>query len=248
MNPVLILTHNCLEMTKRCVESVRKQDIPTFLFVFDNGSTDGTQEWLESNKIAGVGLNENKGVSHGWNKTLTVMFDGLYGNTDVFEDGKTANHVLVLNNDLILPTFFYRELLNYNLPFVTGRETTTLSDLDLPFEQGSLGGGPQFSAFLIRKDAWEKIGPFDESMVSWASDMDYHIRAHRLGINLQSAPVRYYHERSSTIESASLKEKRKLQMQADADRLAFSEKYGFRVFDPQYTAMFDEKNFGIDAK
>jgi GT2 family glycosyltransferase len=154
----------------------------------------------------------------------------------------------VLNNDLILPTFFYRELLNYNLPFVTGRETTTLSDLDLPFEQGSLGGGPQFSAFLIRKDAWEKIGPFDESMVSWASDMDYHIRAHRLGINLQSAPVRYYHERSSTIESASLKEKRKLQMQADADRLAFSEKYGFRVFDPQYTAMFDEKNFGIDAK
>ena len=37
-------------------------------------------------------------------------------------------------------------------------------------------------------------------------------------------------------------------MQADADRLAFAEKYGFRVFDPQYAAMFDEKNFGIDAK
>ena len=25
MNPVLILAHNCLELTKRCVESVRKQ-------------------------------------------------------------------------------------------------------------------------------------------------------------------------------------------------------------------------------
>jgi GT2 family glycosyltransferase len=248
MNPVLVLTHNGLEMTKRCVESVRKQDIPTFLFVFDNGSTDGTQEWLESNKIAGVGLNENKGVSHGWNKTLTVMFDGLYGNTDVFEDGKTANHVLVLNNDLILPTFFYRELLNYNLPFVTGRETTTLSDLDLPFEQGELGGGPQFSAFLIRKDAWEKIGPFDESMWGWCSDCDYHIRSHRLGIELTSAPVRYYHERSSTINNAPPKEQRMMQMQADSDRLSFLIKWGFRESGPEYAAQFSPERFGVESK
>jgi len=45
MNPVLILTHNCLDLTKRCVESIRAQDIDITLQVIDNGSTDGTEEW-----------------------------------------------------------------------------------------------------------------------------------------------------------------------------------------------------------
>ena len=32
MNPVLILTHNCLELTKKCVESVLTQDVDTEFF------------------------------------------------------------------------------------------------------------------------------------------------------------------------------------------------------------------------
>ena len=34
MNPVLILTHNCLELTKKCVESVRAQDVEAYIFVY----------------------------------------------------------------------------------------------------------------------------------------------------------------------------------------------------------------------
>jgi len=47
MNYVLMLTRNNLELTKRAVESVRAQDIPTFVCMVDNGSTDGTQEHFE---------------------------------------------------------------------------------------------------------------------------------------------------------------------------------------------------------
>ena len=237
MNPVLILTHNNLDLTKKCVDSIIKQDTDCWVHAIDNDSSDGSYEWLKGSTLGALQFSPQIGVSAGWNVGLNNLFNN-----------EGAEHVLVLNNDTILPTFFYRELLAYNLPFVSGRETTTLSDLDLPFEQGEYGGGPQFSCFLIRKDAWEKIGPFDETMWGWCSDCDYHIRAHRLGIRLLCSPVRYYHERSSTIETALPKEKRQLQMQADADRLMFAQKYGFRVFDPQYTAMFDEKLFGIDAK
>ena len=49
MYPVLLLTHNCLELTKRCITSIRAQDVPFVLFVIDNGSTDRTQEWAQEN-------------------------------------------------------------------------------------------------------------------------------------------------------------------------------------------------------
>jgi hypothetical protein len=118
----------------------------------------------------------------------------------------------------------------------------------LPFEQGELGGGPQFSCFLIRKEAIEKVGWLDESMTSWASDCDYHLRAHRLGVELTSAPVRYYHERSSTINNALPKEKRAMEMQADCDRMAFAQKWGIPVWSPEYAAQFSPETFGCDSK
>jgi GT2 family glycosyltransferase len=240
MNPVLILTHNNLDLTKKCVDSVFRQDNDAKPFIYDNGSTDGTREWLHEQRLWFHESEDNRGVSVGWNWSLKYLFSGTCL--------ARCENILVLNNDLILSPTFYSQLLSCNVPFVTGTETTDLADLKKEWPSLPFGGGPQFSAFMIRRDAWEKIGPFDESMWGWCSDCDYHIRAHRLGIRLLCSPVRYYHERSSTIETAPLKEKRQLQMQADADRLTFAQKYGFRVFDPQYTAMFDEKNFGIDAK
>ena len=236
MNPVLVLTHNNLSLTQKCVDSIDQQDIDTWVHAVDNDSTDYTWQWLKDHTIAPVQFSPQIGVSGGWNTGLKWLFES--------ED---AEHVLVVNNDVILATFFYRELLAYNLPFVSGRETTNLADLDKPFEQGSLGGGPQFSAFLIQKSAWNTIGEFDTAMVSWASDIDYHLRAHRLGTELHSAPVIYYHERSSTINKANPREKRALEMQADGDRLAFAEKWGFAVGSPEHHAAFSPEFFGIDV-
>jgi GT2 family glycosyltransferase len=236
-NPALVLTHNGLDLTKRCVESLRKQDIDTSIFVVDNGSSDETVNYTQLEQIPCLTLLTNTGFSYGINIGLKWVLE-LTG----------ADYCLVPNNDTQLAPYGFRELLAYNIPFVSGRETTTLSDLDLPFEQGPLGGGPQFSAFLIRKSAWNTIGEFDTAMVSWASDIDYHLRAHRLGIELHSAPVIYYHERSSTINKANPREKRALEMQADGDRLAFAEKWGFAVGSPEHHAAFSPEFFGIDVK
>lgn len=247
MNPVLVLTHNNLDFTKRCVESVKAQDVPTFLFVFDNGSTDGTQEWLESNKIAGIGLNYNSGVSFGWNKTLSVMFDGLNGNTEVFENGKTADHVLVIGNDTILPSWFYSTLLAFDVPFVSGVAVENMGQIACPTGDGELTMHPDFSAWLIRKSVWEKVGKFDESMWGWCSDCDYHYRAHRMGIPLYKSNTPFFHVRSRTIELAPAREKRMLEMQADADRLQFYSKWKARVGSPQYQDLFSPDAFGVDS-
>ena len=51
MNPTLLLTRNNLNLTKLCVESLRKQDIPTNIYIVDNGSKDGTWQWTHPRSI-----------------------------------------------------------------------------------------------------------------------------------------------------------------------------------------------------
>lgn len=227
MNPVLILTHNCLELTKKCVESVRQQDVPTSFFIFDNGSTDGTSEWISAEGFTGMLHPENEGVSAGWNVGLEFLF----------EDGVT-NHVLVVNNDTVLPPWFYRELLSYEVPFVTGTSVNTMEQIAAPKSRKELVESPDFSAFVIRREAWEKVGPFDERMKHYASDNDWHIRAHRAGIRLWNAGIAFYHERSSTLKNASPKDKRQIELQSDADSEVFHSIYGCYTSEPAYANLF----------
>jgi predicted GNAT family N-acyltransferase len=63
-----------------------------------------------------------------------------------------------------------------------------------------------------------------------------------------NAGVPFYHERSSTLNNAAPKERRAIQMQADADRLRFYEKYGFHTWSPEYAAQFSPEQFGCDSK
>lgn len=224
MNPVLILTRNCIELTKKCVESVRGQDVPVYVFAFDNGSTDGTLSWLRQDGVGTVAMKQNKGVSFGWNNALTDIF-------------KCADHCLVLNNDTIIPPWFYRTLLSCDLPFVTG---VSFEDMDEVMKQTevSLSDGPDFSAFLIRRDCWEKVGPFDERFVHYCNDMDYHIRAHRAGVTLLNSNIKFYHERSSTLKNADPEDRERISMQADRDRATFREIYGVGANDPAYADLF----------
>lgn len=231
MNPVLILTHNCLELTKRCVESVQKQDIGTEVIILDNGSTDGTLDWLHGEFISQIGtlltFDTNEGVSRGWNSGLKNIFS---------EWTLGYKHTLIINNDTEIPTWLYSELLSYDAPFVTGVAVDYK-----PSEKASrmpLVPHPDFSCFLIRRDAWEKVGPFDERMKLYASDTDWHIRAHRLGMPLMKANVPYYHINSQTMKRAAPEEKAAIQEQANKDREVFRSLYGCLPGTPDYEALF----------
>ena len=242
INPVLVLTHNCLELTKKCVASILAQDVPVDLLVYDNGSTDGTSEWLPNN-IDRPGFKAwrsqfNLGVSRGWNMGLKYYFEEL-----------GAEHVLVVNNDTILPTWFYSSLLSFPGPFFSGISVNTLDEIAEQQEEWPLSSsGPDFSGWLMRKECWSQVGPFDEAMVHYSSDCDYHIRAHRKGIRLMNSGVPFYHERSSTLKLATHRERRRIELQSDADRLVFKSKYGMDPWDPGYAELFSEDQFGIYRK
>lgn len=236
MNPVLILTHNCLELTKKCIKSVQKQDVDTQIYVFDNGSTDDTKEWLEC-KFEHVSPKQiedwwscsgNEGVTYGWNTGLNLFFRSA-----------KKPHVLVVNNDTILPPWFYSELLSYNEPFVTGVAVENMEQIAHRPERMPLDPHPDFSAFLIKRSVWEKVGPFDERMKLYASDCDYHVRAHRAGIKMYKANCPFYHERSSTLKKATPEERREIEQQSHRDREVFKSLYGCLPGEPAYYELFN---------
>jgi len=232
-NPVLILARNNLALTQRCVLSVLNQDIPTNVMVIDNGSSDLTKEWLESNpSLHWARFNPQLGVSKGWNFGLAKAFSG------------GAEYCLCPGNDTYLPPWSYRELLSYDQPFVTGVAVEDMKQVEEPPLRMALVPHPDFSCFLIRKSAWEAIGPFDEQMKLYSSDQDYHVRGHRRGVGMWKANMPFFHERSSTLRLASPAERAQIDAQANADRAVLKEKWGVPAGGPEYEALFSPEKFG----
>ena len=234
MNPVLIVTHNCIALTHHCVKSVEKQSISTTISIIDNGSTDGTREWLLESPYEYLIRIGNKGVSSAWNIGLTELFKA------------GAEHVLVVNNDTVLPPWFYQRLVDFDTAFVTGVSVGSMEEIATEPQPTTMMNGPDFSAFLIKKAVFNEVGQFDEEMVMYCQDLDYHIRAHRIGFTLFNGHIPFFHKRSSTLNSSPDRERRLIEMRADADRAVFAEKWGVGACSKEYEALFAQESFGID--
>jgi GT2 family glycosyltransferase len=212
------------------VESVRAQGIPAEIFVIDNGSDDGTREWAALNGLLFHGFVNNEGVSKGWNFGLERFFSENISNAG-------SHHCLVIGNDTVLAPWAYSALLSANVPFVTGVDVG-MDPLPAKPDVFPLSPHPDFSCFLIRRECWEKVGPFDERLVHYCSDCDLHVRAHRLGIPLYKASVPYNHERSSTMKRASAEDALAIREQANKDREVFQLIYGCLPGTKEYEEMF----------
>lgn len=227
MNYVLIPTLNNLELTKQCVESVQAQDVPVKICIVDNGSTDGTAEWAQSKRYLWSSFNHNAGVSVAWNIGLEMLFEDF---------GK--NHVLVINNDTVLPPWIYRRLLSYGLPFVTGVAVDKMPNEEPVFDPTDINTHPDFSCFLITRSVWKTVGRFNIDMMIYCSDCDYHIRAHRLGVKLYKTNSPYFHVNSQTLKRADESQRRFIERQAHVDRMVFHSIYGCLPGSAEYENLF----------
>jgi 2-polyprenyl-3-methyl-5-hydroxy-6-metoxy-1,4-benzoquinol methylase len=95
---IIVLTWNELEYTRQCVDSVLRHTPQPYELIFvDNGSTDGTQDYVRSIADAKVILNPtNLGFAAGNNQGLTVA---------------AGEFVVLLNNDTIVTAGWLERLL-----------------------------------------------------------------------------------------------------------------------------------------
>jgi len=217
-------------MTRRCLDSLLAQDIGDVRVVaVSNGSNDGTLEYVRAyfQAIEIVAYASIRSLNKVWNDMIDLALI-------------ESDHVLVVNNDVVLKPETYRTLVEDGGAFVTGvssGEEIARQVVDV----GARSPHPDFSCFLMTRECWRRVGRFDEEFWAYCSDGDYHLRMHRAGIEAYCLALPFFHERSSTIRLADNATRDMLQVRADADRETFKRKWGFEMGSEEY-----ERCFGRD--
>jgi GT2 family glycosyltransferase len=227
VNLIILPIRVSVDMTRKCISSLLQQDIPVKILAIDNGSEDGCAQYLRSCwGVQIITYPRPMGLSRLWNNCLEMSFEHM-----------KLEHVLVVNNDTVLRPDTYRLLLEDGGSFVTGVGVDTAAKT-LRADPSSKRPHPDFSCFMIRRECWETTGRFDESMMTWASDNDYHVRMFRAGIDAHCISLPFYHVASGTLKHLDGEIKQALYRQSDKDRERFREKYGCSPGTPEYEALF----------
>lgn len=238
VNWIIMPIWNCQHLTRDAIASCLEQDISDIrvLCVLDKGS-DGVAHWLRTlHPQVQVIEMPGCGVSKAWNAALSHVFDR----------GEAAA-ALVVNSDVRLRADAYRRLYEDGGLFVTCVGTS--SGAKFPGGEPSLDRirpHPDFSCFLIRRECWQSIGPFDAGMRIYCSDGDYHLRMHRAGVSAYCLDLPFWHYASGTLKQAEPEDRERILKQAQADREAFKRKWGVEMGSGAYYELFEKKEKECD--
>ena len=120
---ITFATYNCLDQTRQCLDSLLKSGTrPEQIVAVDNGSTDGTRDFLPQSGIGQTVLNrENLSCGAAWNQGILA---------------RQSEWTIVMNNDIVVTDGFAEKLIRYaidnNLKMVSPARIDGKLDYDYP--------------------------------------------------------------------------------------------------------------------
>lgn len=215
---IIILTWNGLAYTKRCLETLRGRTVfPDYeVVVVDNGSTDGTVEYLRS--LPWLRLFENRdnlGFVRGNNRAMAECvgdsdFVLLNNDTEIIQPewlsrlqatAYGAPEVGIVGARLRRPDGMLQHAGTY-MPVETfwGQQVGAGEKDVNQFNDDAEVEGVVFACAYIKREVYERVGPLDEDYFSYFEDSDYCLKARSHGFKVVccgSATV-VHHENTST--------------------------------------------------
>jgi rhamnopyranosyl-N-acetylglucosaminyl-diphospho-decaprenol beta-1,3/1,4-galactofuranosyltransferase len=176
----IVVTYNRQHLLSECISALRKQTKkPDTILVINNGSTDNTEQWLQSQqdllfitqKNTGSGGGFNTGIDWAYRKNYSwiwCMDDDGYPKEDALEKIlEPETDLLCLRNCAVLnkedkKTFVWKTK-NY----------TTIHDVDTKIIEGI---GHPFNGTLIHRNIIERVGLPEASLFLWGDESEYYCR------------------------------------------------------------------------
>ena len=197
----VVVTYNRKELLIRCIEHLRRQSIKLDnIIVVNNGSTDGTAEWLDSQADLEVIHQENVGGSGGFYRGIQHAYENGYDwiwcmDDDVFPEPDCLEELLKQRDEnvgILCPlrkqngNVFVTEIRRFNLtnPFKS-LHVETLRPEDMKDKDFIDIEGIAFEGPIIKREVVERIGLPNKELFLLYDDSDYGYRAVLAGYQIR---------------------------------------------------------------
>lgn len=199
---IVIPLFNQLTYTKICLESLKATvGERVRILLIDNGSTDGTVEYLaDCTGVSVISNPANLGCAGAWNQGVRES---------------DSEWVVILNNDVILAPGWLEGLVGYaeegfdvvSPAIREGEYNYNISDYARDFVQRMGGvarrGVADGICFMVRRRVFEEIGLFDEKFrIGQFEDADFYRRARIAGFRLGTTGRSFIHHFGSITQKA----------------------------------------------
>ena len=216
----LIVTHNRLSLLKEAVAALQQQTIVPEILVVNNGSTDGTAEWLHSQQLTII-TQTNLGASGGFYTGIRAAYEKGADWVWVMDDD-TIPHASALEKLLHSAKSIQEDITAPPLGFLVSKAIWTDGTphwMNLPEIRHVVNGNPfcaydQHGIFLVHsasfvsvflsREAIQRCGyPIREFFI-WADDTEFTTRITRAGLLGGYVPSSVVLHKTATNYSADL--------------------------------------------
>lgn len=210
---IIIPNYNGLSFMEPCFESLKEQTVRDFkILVVDNGSTDGSVEWLKEHRIPSIFLKENTGFSGAVNtgiRAADTPYVLLLNNDTRVEPGFVAAMERAMDQSPKIFSVSSRMIQMYH-PELLDDAGDMYSILGWAYQRG-VGRSSELyqkscrvfsacaGAAIYRRAVFDEIGLFDELHFAYLEDIDVGWRAKLYGYdNVYCPDAAVYHVGSGT--------------------------------------------------
>jgi N-acetylglucosaminyl-diphospho-decaprenol L-rhamnosyltransferase len=222
---IVIPVLNQLHYTKECVAGLAASLAPgVAVVVVDNGSSDGTAEFLATQpQITVIRNPENRGCAAAWNQGVRAT---------------SSEWVLILNNDVLVTEGWLPALVGFAEAHNLGIASPAIREGEFNYALAAYArqfttemrkvarwGTANGVCFLVRRRVFEAVGLFDEQFrVGQFEDADFFLRARKAGFRLGTTGSAFIHHFGSVTQDALRSDDPRLPYEAE-NRAYFRRKW-----------------------